>query len=195
MSLENETGVVVVVSGPSGVGKTTVAEKLVEEGICERIVTTTTRTPSAGENDGVDYDFISKKDFLRKVDKGWFLEYAEVYGNYYGTPLSKVQHCLHEGKAALLLIDVQGARQVRRAGLPALYIFLAPPDEQTLQNRLYNRKRDAQQDMDLRLSISREELKAKDEYDHVVVNDDLTGAVQQIHGLIQAERHKRSGQA
>lgn len=166
-------------------GKTTVANRLVQSGLCTRVVTTTSRACTDQEEEGVDYHFITSPDFKKKLDEGYFLEYALVFDQYYGTPLNSIQQCLEQGKIALLLIDVQGARQVRQTELPALFVFLAPPDEETLMKRLLNRERDSKEAIARRLAEAKKELAAKDEYDHIVINQELDRAVQEIERLIQ----------
>ncbi len=181
-------GLLVVMSGPSGVGKTTIAERLVARGDAVRVTTATTRPPKAGEVHGRDYHFLSEVEFRRKIDAGYFFEYARVFDNLYGTPLDDVRKSIHQGKTVLLLIDVQGARLVRKAGLPALYMFIAPPDEATLLARLRGRGRETTEELSRRLGEARRELEARHEYDHVVVNDSLERAVEETAALIAARR-------
>jgi guanylate kinase len=183
-----DEGVLVVISGPSGVGKTTVAERLVAHGAAVRVTTATTRPAKPGEIPGKDYHFISEEEFRRKIDAGYFLEYARVFQNLYGTPLDDVRRCIRQGKTVLLLIDVQGARLVRKAGLPALYVFIAPPDEAALRARLRGRGRENEEELARRLDEAERELAARNEYDHVVVNDTLERAVAEIGALIAARR-------
>ena len=181
-------GLVVVLSGPSGVGKTTIAQQLTARGDALRIVTATTRPPREGEVHGKDYLFISREAFTAGIDRGHFLEYAEVFGNFYGTPLAPVRQALAEGRTALLLIDVQGARRVRDASVPSLSIFIAPPDVRALEERLLARAQDTREECERRLAEARRELAAQNEYDHVVVNDCLRQAVGDVARIIAARR-------
>jgi len=183
-------GLLVVLSGPSGVGKDAIASRLTLRPGIVRVVTATTRPPKPGEQHGRNYLFLSRDEFLRKVDEGGFLEYAEVFGHFYGTPADAVHSYLQQGKTALLLIDVQGARQIRRARLPALFVFVAPPDRETLVRRLRGRGREGEDEIARRLAEADRELAASSEFDAVVVNDELDRAVKQIESLIDEKRRR-----
>jgi guanylate kinase len=187
---END-GLLVVLSGPSGVGKDTIAAQLVERGDVIRLTTATTRPQKEGEKDGDNYLFLTKEAFCRKLDGGGFLEYAHIFGHLYGTPFDAVHSSLQQGKTALLLIDVQGARQVRAAALPALFIFVAPPDTETLKNRLRVRGRESEEELTRRLAEAERELAASAEYDHVVINENLDHTVETIKTLIEKRRCRR----
>jgi guanylate kinase len=188
-------GLLVVLSGPSGVGKDTVAARLLERPGRVRVVTATTRPPKAGEKHGLNYLFFTEESFLQKVDEGGFLEYARVFGHLYGTPFDAVRTYVRQGTTALLLIDVQGARQVRKAAIPALFIFIAPPDIQSLRERLRGRGRDDAEELERRLAEAERELAASSEYDHVVVNEDLDRTVEEIEALIDKRRSQSGGKA
>ncbi len=181
----------VVLSGPSGVGKDTIAARLLERGDYVRVVTATTRPPKEGERDGENYLFLTEGAFFRMLDEGGFVEYARVFGHLYGTPFDAVHSSLQQGKTALLLIDVQGARQVRAAALPALFIFVAPPDTDTLKDRLRARQRESDEELARRFAEAERELAASSEYDHVVINEDLDHTVETIETLIEKRRSHR----
>jgi guanylate kinase len=185
-----QQGFLVVLSGPSGVGKDSIAARLLAHGDCVRVVTATTRPPKPGEEHGKNYLFLTNEEFRRELDRGALLEYAEVFGNLYGTPLGAVRSHLRQGKTVLLLIDVQGARQVRGSGLPSLFIFVAPPSLEALHARLRGRGREEEAELDRRLAEARRELEAREEFDHVVVNDDLDRAVKEIRTLIDTRRRQ-----
>ncbi len=183
-------GLLVVVSGPSGAGKTTVVERLrAREGFA-RAVTATTRAPRPGEMDGVDYRFLSEEEFRARVARGEFLEYAVVHGNLYGTPRQGVEEILARGDVCLLSIDVQGAAQVRGRVEPALFLFVKTPDEAELERRLRGRGTETDEAVRRRLRNAREELAREGEFDATVVNDDLERAVAEARARIE-ERRKR----
>ncbi len=171
-------GALVVVSGPSGVGKTTIVKKLLERGGFARSVSATTRAPRPGEVDGRDYWFWSAERFERELATGGLLEHAEIVGNRYGTPAAAVDRLVAEGKVVLLAIDVQGFDSLRRMGRPFTSVFLAPPSEAELRRRIESRG--DTRDVDRRMELARAELARKDEYDAVVVNRDVDQAVADV---------------
>jgi guanylate kinase len=181
-------GTLVVLSGPSGVGKTSVADRLLATPGFARAITATTRDPRPGERDGVDYQFLAAPDFASRVARGEFLEHAVVHGRLYGTPRSAVDSVLARGDVCLLVIDVQGAATLRSAGVPALYVFLAPPSWEELERRLRSRGTEPETRVQARLATARAELARQDEFDAVIINDDLDRAVGQIARLVQARR-------
>lgn len=191
---EKNRGILFVLSAPSGAGKTTVAERGMKtlSGF-SRSVSTTTRAPRPGEADGVDYHFVDTDTFRRMIDEGAFLEWAEVHGNYYGTSAEAVKRVVEEEKEDLLLvIDVQGAEAVRKAVGEVVTIFLAPPDLETLRNRLTARGEDDPATIDLRLANAAGEMARAAEFDYLVVNDELTFAVADFVAIIMAERRRVS---
>ena len=175
-----------VVTGPSGVGKGTLIRTLRERypGL-ELSVSATTRAPRPGEERGVDYHFLSGEEFERRLGAGEFVEHAEYAGNRYGTLRSEIDRARESGARALVLeIEVQGARQVRQALPGATQVFIAPPSEEALRTRLVGRGADAPEQIERRLAVAREEMEARREFEHVVVNDRLEDAVQELVGLV-----------
>ena len=150
----------------------------------------TSRASRPGESDGVDYNFISRKDFESRIALDQFLEWADVFGNLYGTGLSDTQTRLSTGCDLVLTIDVQGARQVRAKPIPTVGIFVLPPSFQVLEQRLRGRSKDSEEAMQRRLATAREEISAVDEYDYVVVNDDIEPCVERMKAIVIAERAK-----
>jgi guanylate kinase len=187
-------GFLIVLCGPSGVGKSTISRRLSETVNVNYIVSATTRTHREGEEDeGKKYDHISRDEFFRRLDAGEFLEYAQVYNDYYGTPKHPALDLLASGKDILLEIDVQGALQVRFQYPEALTIFILPPDEPTLLHRLKARGRDSAEEIAKRFRAAKREIhmaKGSRAFDYMVINDDLDRAVEEIVKII---RHKRSG--
>jgi guanylate kinase len=183
----------VVISAPSGTGKTTVADRLVA--VSDDVVRSrsfTSRTARTGETDGVDYNFISRAEFEAMVARGEFLEWADVFGNLYGTGRRQTEALIAAGQDVLLVIDVQGARQVRRAIRELVTIFVLPPSLGALEARLRGRSQDGRAAIEKRLRTAREEVGAVAEYDYVIVNDDLERCVGDIAAIIRAERLRRA---
>jgi guanylate kinase len=182
-------GKVFVITGPSGVGKGTLIERLLERiPELELSISATTREPRTGETDGLDYHFLSPEEFRRRLEGDDFLEHASYSGNYYGTLRSEVERRIGEGRSVVLEIEVQGARQVRDAlGDDAVLIFIAPPDERVLRERLEGRGTDSADDIEQRLRTAEVELAARSEFPHVVVNDDLQNAASALEELVRGE--------
>jgi guanylate kinase len=177
------TGTLLVISGPSGSGKSTICRRLLEDRRVEFSISATTREPRTGEVDGRDYLFLDKARFRAEIERGAFIEWAEVHGNLYGTPRGPMEKALAAGKVFLVEIDVQGGAQLKALGLPGVYVFVAPPSMQVLRQRLERRGTDAPQVIERRLAKASEELRAQERYDHVVVNDDLESSLDEIRGL------------
>jgi guanylate kinase len=175
-----------VLSGPSGVGKTTIAKKIREFPGVVRVMTTTTRPRRAQEADGRDYRFLSRGEFEAEVARGAFLEHAEIDGNLYGTPKSEIEKQISAGKVVLVDIDPQGAKSVRALGLPAFFVFIAPPDMEELRRRLVGRKSESPEAVKMRLERAEREMGQKDLYDAVVVNRTVEGAVDEIRALLRS---------
>ncbi len=186
---QSASGVLIVISGPSGVGKGTICKAL-----CERntdvvmSISATTRNPRPEDIDGVTYFFLTEDDFLRKIKEGAFLEYASVHGHYYGTPEEHVIDTLKSGKNVILEIDVAGAAQVRKAYPDALTIFIAPPSLDVLSQRLTGRGTETDEDKKLRLNNAIDEIKESKHYGYIIINDDLDRAIADIETVIQAQK-------
>ncbi len=182
-------GILLIVSAPSGAGKTTLVEKLVAlmPGL-KMSRSYTSRRAREGETDGVDYNFVARRQFETMVAGGEFLEWADVFGNLYGTSAGDTEHLLTAGHDVVLVIDVQGARQVRRRGLDAVTVFVMPPSSAILEQRLRGRSKDTEEAIQRRLTVAREEVASFSEYDFIVINDELVGAVDRLRGIVLAER-------
>jgi guanylate kinase len=174
-------GGLVVLSGPSGSGKTSICRTLLEDPRVVLSISATTRPIRKGETDGVEYHFYSKERFLKLRDEGGFVEWAEVYHNYYGTPKAPLVEALGWKDRVLLLdIDVQGAQQLRSQHFQALYLFIAPPSMEALRQRLTARSSDSPEVIEKRLAFARGEMDRKGLYDFVIVNDDLDRAIAEV---------------
>ena len=171
-----------MITGPSGVGKGTLIRLLLARFPNIALsVSATTRQPRPGEEDGVDYHFLAREEFDRRIEAGDFLEWAEYAGNRYGTLRSELER---DVDVVVLEIEVQGARQVRERVPDAISVFIAPPSEEALRTRLVGRGSDEPEQIEQRLAVAEEEMKAIDDFDHVVVNDDLDAAVQELSELV-----------
>ncbi|MGC3747389.1 guanylate kinase [Enterococcus faecalis] len=188
----SESGLLIVLSGPSGVGKGTVRKAIFdsEENDFQYSISMTTRKQREGEVDGVDYYFRSREEFEAMIEAGEMLEYAEYVGNYYGTPLTYVNQTLDEGKDVFLEIEVQGAKQVKDKVPDGVFIFLTPPDLAELKSRIIGRGTDEMSVIEERMAVAREEIEMMALYDYAVVNDEVPLAVQRIKDIIASEHFR-----
>jgi len=189
MLSEKLKGLLIVISAPSGTGKTTLTHMLLKEfPDMEFSVSYTTRKPRPGEVNGKDYFFVDRETFEKMIEEGDFLEWAEVYGNLYGTSKSQVLKALNEGKDILLDIDTQGALQVKRNFPEAVLIFILPPSFKELERRLRSRGTDDEETIERRLKIARVEVERAPLYDYIVVNDRLEKAYEKLKSIVIAEK-------
>ena len=188
----NDRGLLVVISGPSGVGKGTVRKALFNMPKHNLVysVSMTTREKREGEVDGVDYYFVSKEEFTKRRKEGKFLETAEFVGNYYGTPLDKVNEQLDQGNEVVLEIEVEGAIQVKRKVPDCVMIFIVPPGKQALYDRLKRRGTENEDVIAERIAKANREFKLAHLYDYIVVNDEVNNAADRIMAIIRAEHAK-----
>lgn len=185
----NNKGLLIVVSGPSGAGKDTICQKLIKENSnIWMSVSMTTRKPRPLEKDGVDYFFVSSEEFENKINDNTFLEYASYNDNYYGTPKDKVEEKLNEGKDVILVIDINGAVNIKKIIPSALFIFIMPPDMETLKNRLIGRKTESKDKVVQRFITAYNEVNNYKKYNYVVVNDKVEDAVNKVKSIIQSEK-------
>ena len=185
----NPRGLLIIVSAPSGTGKTTLVERLVEEVPDLKLSRSyTSRAAREGEIDGVDYNFVTRARFEAMVAAGEFLEWADVFGNLYGTASADTERVLTAGCDLVLVIDVQGARKVRQRGIETTAVFVMPPSLDVLERRLRGRSKDSEADIQRRLRVAREEVSSFAEYDFLVVNDEVTTAVDRLRSIIMAKR-------
>ncbi|MEE9605457.1 MAG: guanylate kinase [Candidatus Scalindua sp.] len=173
-------GRLVIISGPSGSGKTTICNQLMENSRIRRSISYTTREPREGEKEGIDYHFTKKSEFEKLIDEDKLVEYAEYCGSLYGTPVEPIKEAIKNGKIFILAIDVKGALQVMKKISEVTSIFIMPPDDETLRQRLMERLTDSDVDIHKRLELANEELKYSKHYDFCVVNDQLDDAVKKI---------------
>lgn len=191
--MDNEKGLLIVLSGPSGVGKGTVRKQIFDDPTTsyKYSISMTTRDKRDGEIDGVDYFFKTKEEFETLIQQDQFIEYAEYVGNYYGTPVQYVKDTMEAGHDVFLEIEVEGAKQVRKKFPDALFIFLAPPSLEHLRERLVGRGTESDEKIQKRVSEARKEVEMMNLYDYVVVNDKVNLAKQRIQSIVEAEHLKR----
>lgn len=187
------TGNVIILSGPSGAGKTTLIRRLLErmEGLAFSI-SHTTRQPREKEKNGIDYIFVDEQEFRRSLKSGDFIEWAEVHGQLYGTSQSIIDDKLNQNSDVLLEIDVQGSMQIKHIYPNAVSIMLIPPSWEALTERLRDRRTECEENYKIRLKRAKDELNFASKYDYVIVNDDLETAIQSVQTIILAKRLKKS---
>lgn len=184
-------GVLLVLSGPSGAGKGTICEQLRNKRKnLAYSVSATTRAPRKGEVDGRDYFFVTIEKFKEMIANNELLEYAEIYGNYYGTPRSYVMSILDEGRDVVLEIDPQGALQVKESFSDAVFVFVVPPSLDELSKRIYKRGTDSEEVIKRRLSAATSELAYASKYDYIIVNDEVEKATNKVSNILDAERNR-----
>ena len=185
----NQKGLLIVLSGPSGVGKATVRKALFKspDHKFTYSVSMTTRKPREGEVEGQDYYFVSEEEFLKRIKEGRFLEYAKFVGNYYGTPIEQVQQMIEQGDEVVLEIEVEGAMQVKAKMPDAVLVFIAPPTYGALKTRLLGRGTETEEIIMERISKAHRELTRAAGYDYIVINDDVDNAADRIKAIIRAE--------
>lgn len=182
-------GVLIVISGPSGAGKGTICKALLEKHKeIQLSVSATTRPPREGEVDGINYHFLTKENFLQRVSENDFLEYAEVYGNYYGTPKSNVEEILDSGKDVILEIDIQGALKVKEQSEDGVFIFILPPSMEELKQRIIKRGSETPESLMTRFKSAYQEINYVSKYNYAVVNDTVDSAVNKIESILTAEK-------
>ena len=194
LRMTNDKGLLIVLSGPSGVGKGTVRKALFddEETNFKYSISMTTRDKREGEVDGVDYFFKTHEEFEELIEQGKFIEYAKYVGNYYGTPVDFVHETMEKGHDVFLEIEVEGAKQVRDKFPEALFIFLAPPSIDHLESRLVGRGTDSKEIIEHRISEAKKELNLMNLYDFVVINDSIEEAKRKIRCIVEANHLRRS---
>ena len=181
-------GLLIVISGPSGAGKGTICKELIRKTKCWLSISATTRSPREGEVDGENYYFLSKDEFIKRVENCEFLEYAQVYNNYYGTPKKHIEEKLNAGIDVILEIDIQGALQVKETYKEGVYIFILPPSMEELKKRIINRGSETTESLNTRFSSAYSELSYMGRYNYAVINDEVEEAVKKIVSIIVAEK-------
>ena len=182
-------GKFVIISGPSGVGKDTICDELVKKGMGRYSVSMTTRKKRSNEIEGISYFFVSKEEFKRHIEEDYFLEYAMYNGNYYGTPSEFIFNNLEKGTNVIGVLDIKGVLNVEKIYPEAISIFIMPPSFEELEKRIRNRNTDSEEVIKERLEIAKDEIKCKDKYDYVVINNTVDKAVEEIIQIIKFEKN------
>ena len=184
-------GLLLVVSGPSGAGKGTICKALLNKNDKIKLsVSATTRKPRNGEVHGVNYFFIEKEEFTKMIENGEFLEYAQIYDNFYGTPKSAIIECLEKGQDVILEIEMQGAKQIKEVYPEGVFIFVLPPSLEELKSRIVGRGTETQEEIEKRFSCAFEEINQIVNYDYFIINEDIEKSVNDVEAIISAEKNK-----
>lgn len=187
----NRKGLLLVVSGPSGAGKGTICKALLNKNDQIKLsVSATTRKPRNEEVHGVNYFFIEKEEFTKMIENGEFLEYAQIYDNFYGTPKAAIIECLEKGQDVILEIEMQGARQIKEVYPEGVFIFVLPPSLEELKSRIVGRGTETQEEIEKRFSCAFEEINQIVNYDYFIVNEDIEKSVSDVEAIICAEKNK-----
>ena len=187
----NRKGLLLVVSGPSGAGKGTICKALLNKNDQIKLsVSATTRKPRNGEVHGVNYFFIEKEEFTKMIENGEFLEYAQIYDNFYGTPKAAIIECLEKGQDVILEIEMQGAKQIKEVYPEGVFIFVLPPSLEELKSRIVGRGTETQEEIEKRFSCAFEEINQIVNYDYFIVNEDIEKSVSDVEAIICAEKNK-----
>ena len=187
----NRKGLLLVVSGPSGAGKGTICKALLNKNDQIKLsVSATTRKPRNGEVHGVNYFFIEKEEFTKMIENGEFLEHAQIYDNFYGTPKAAIIVCLEKGQDVILEIEMQGARQIKEVYPEGVFIFVLPPSLEELKSRIVGRGTETQEEIEKRFSCAFEEINQIVNYDYFIVNEDIEKSVNDVEAIISAEKNK-----
>ena len=193
-----EKGLLLVLSGPAGSGKSTIAESVIKKNpeCYMRSVTATTRKPRMGETDGVDYFFMNRDEFEKKISGDGFIEYTEFNGNLYGTPKDVLEKNLAKDKVVILVIEVEGAANIKKNFANAVHVFVLPPTEKDLRRRLSNRGTENFKDIENRLEIAKKEIERIKNYDYLIINDSLEAAVEDLDRIarVMQSHHIRGGE-
>lgn len=187
-------GTLIIVSAPSGCGKGTILAEILKDDSFYYSVSATTRSPRPGEQDGVNYHFLTREQFEEKIASDGMFEYAEYCGNYYGTPKDKVLEKINEGKNVILEIEVQGAMQIMKKCPEALSVFIAPPSVAELRNRLVKRGTESTEVIEKRVSEAAHEISFAQKYDYIIINDDLKTAINDFKAVTRANSLKAENQ-